>query len=80
MVLTVEVDPTGLDAVPSRGLEGQAAGVINTSEQLGGAVGIAVLTAILVGNSEHRTEESLAENAESPHALIRFLSGSEFAS
>ena len=66
MVLTVN-DPTGLDAVPPQD-QGQAAGVINTSEQLGGAVGIAVLTAILVGNSEHRTEESLAEKGISPSA------------
>ncbi len=44
-VLTVN-DPTGLNSVPGRD-RGQAAGIINTTEQLGGAVGIAALTAIL---------------------------------
>ncbi len=44
-VLTVN-DPTGLNAVPARD-RGQAAGMINTTEQLGGAIGIAALTAIL---------------------------------
>ncbi len=64
MVLTVN-DPTGLDSVPPED-QGQAAGVINTSEQLGGAVGIALLSAILVGNSIHRTNESLAEKGINP--------------
>jgi EmrB/QacA subfamily drug resistance transporter len=44
VVLTVN-DPTGLTSVPEED-QGQAAGMINTSEQLGGALGIAVLTAI----------------------------------
>jgi len=44
IVLTIN-DPTGLTAVPEDA-QGQAAGVINTSEQLGGALGIAVLLAI----------------------------------
>jgi MFS family permease len=44
IVLTIN-DPTGLTAVPED-VQGQAAGVINTSEQLGGALGIAVLLAI----------------------------------
>ena len=44
-ILTVN-DPTGLNAVP-RDDRGQAAGVINTAEQLGGAIGIAGLTTIL---------------------------------
>lgn len=64
MVLTVN-DPTGLDSVPPED-QGQASGVINTSEQLGGAVGIATLSAILVGNSVHRTNETLAEKGISP--------------
>ena len=44
IVLTVN-DPTGLTAVPERD-QGVAAGMLNTSEQLGGAIGIAVLVAI----------------------------------
>ncbi len=64
MVLTVN-DPTGLDAVPPED-QGQAAGVINTSEQLGGAVGIALLSTLLVSNSVHRTNESLAEKGIHP--------------
>jgi len=44
IVLTVN-DPTGLTAVPDED-SGQAAGMINTAEQLGGALGIAALTAI----------------------------------
>jgi hypothetical protein len=43
VVLTVN-DPTGLGAVPERD-RGVAAGMINTSEQLGGALGIAALSA-----------------------------------
>jgi EmrB/QacA subfamily drug resistance transporter len=41
IVLTVN-DPTGINAVPE-GERGQASGVIDTSEQFGGAIGIAVL-------------------------------------
>lgn len=59
IVLTVN-DPTGLDAVPEKD-QGQAAGLINTSEQLGGAVGIAGLTAVLVGISRSRTESALLD-------------------
>lgn len=59
IVLTVN-DPTGLDSVPEKD-QGQAAGLINTSEQLGGAVGIAGLTAILVGISRSRTEAALLD-------------------
>jgi EmrB/QacA subfamily drug resistance transporter len=44
IVLTVN-DPTGLTAVPERD-QGVAAGMLNTSEQLGGAIGIAILVAI----------------------------------
>jgi EmrB/QacA subfamily drug resistance transporter len=46
IVLTVN-DPTGLSSVPP-GDQGQAAGVIDTSEQLGGAIGIAVFTVVLL--------------------------------
>jgi EmrB/QacA subfamily drug resistance transporter len=44
IVLTVN-DPTGLSAVPED-KQGQAAGIINTSEQFGGAIGIAALVAV----------------------------------
>ncbi len=44
IVLTVN-DPTGLNSVPSHD-QGEAAGMINTSEQLGGAFGIVTLSAI----------------------------------
>lgn len=64
MVLTVN-DPTGLDSVPPED-QGQAAGVINTSEQLGGAVGIALLSALLVSTSFERTKESLAAKGVTP--------------
>lgn len=47
IVLTVN-DPTGLTAVPPED-SGEAAGMINTSEQLGGAIGIAALTAVELG-------------------------------
>jgi EmrB/QacA subfamily drug resistance transporter len=52
VVLTVN-DPTGLNSVPE-GDQGQAAGMINTSEQLGGAIGIAVLAAIEVSYYKHQ--------------------------
>jgi len=58
VVLTAN-DPTGLSAVPDDD-QGQAAGVINTTEQLGGAFGIAILTAILVGISVRHTDDALA--------------------
>lgn len=59
VVLTVN-DPTGLGAVPPED-QGEAAGLINTSEQLGGAVGIAALTAVEVGAAESITESRLAD-------------------
>jgi hypothetical protein len=45
LILTVN-DPVGMNAVPAEE-RGEAAGLINTSEQLGGANGVAGLTAIL---------------------------------
>ena len=46
IVLTAN-DPTGLGSVPAED-GGQASGAIDTSEQLGGAVGIAVFTVVLL--------------------------------
>jgi MFS family permease len=46
IVLTVN-DPTGLTAVPEKD-QGQGAGMINTAEQMGGALGIALLSAVLL--------------------------------
>jgi EmrB/QacA subfamily drug resistance transporter len=57
VVLTAN-DPTGLSAVPDED-QGQAAGVINTTEQLGGAFGIALLSAILIGISVNHTDQAL---------------------
>ena len=66
VVLTVN-DPTGLSAVPEND-RGQAAGTINTTEQLGGAVGIAALTAIEVGAAERISYERLADRGIEPTA------------
>jgi EmrB/QacA subfamily drug resistance transporter len=59
VVLTVN-DPTGLGAVPPES-QGEAAGTINTTEQLGGALGIAALTAIEIGAAKRITIERLAD-------------------
>lgn len=64
IVLTVN-DPTGLTAVPERD-SGQAAGTINTAEQMGGAVGIAALTALEVGYYFRLIGERLAERGIEP--------------
>jgi MFS family permease len=64
VVLTVN-DPTGLTAVPERD-RGQAAGIINTTEQLGGALGIASLTAIEIGYASHATLTRLADKGLHP--------------
>ena len=58
IVLTVN-DPTGLTAVPDED-SGQAAGMINTAEQFGGALGIAGLLAIELGYYFHELDERLA--------------------
>jgi len=58
IVLTVN-DPTGLTAVPSDD-SGEAAGMINTSEQLGGALGIAALTAVELGVNFHQIHAKVA--------------------
>jgi hypothetical protein len=64
IVLTVN-DPTGLTAVPDKD-SGEAAGMINTSEQLGGALGIAILEAIELGVNYHRLDEKFAANGVHP--------------
>ena len=58
IVLTVN-DPTGLTAVPDED-SGQAAGMINTAEQFGGAIGIASLLAIELGYYFRELDERLA--------------------
>jgi EmrB/QacA subfamily drug resistance transporter len=64
IVLTVN-DPTGLTAVPPED-SGEAAGMINTSEQLGGALGIAILAAIELGVNYHVLDEKLASQGIHP--------------
>jgi EmrB/QacA subfamily drug resistance transporter len=64
IVLTVN-DPTGLTAVPPED-SGEAAGMINTSEQLGGAIGIAALTAVELGINFAKIEDRLAERGIHP--------------
>ncbi len=64
IVLTVN-DPTGLTAVPAKDT-GEAAGMINTSEQLGGALGIAVLSAVELGVNFHHLDSKLAEQGVHP--------------
>ena len=59
IVLTVN-DPTGLGSVPEED-QGQASGIIDTSEQLGGGVGIAVFTVVLLHIYFGRLFELLAE-------------------
>jgi EmrB/QacA subfamily drug resistance transporter len=64
IVLTVN-DPTGLTAVPAKDT-GEGAGMINTSEQLGGALGIAALTAVELGVNFHTLDSKLAEQGVHP--------------
>jgi MFS family permease len=64
IVLTVN-DPTGLTAVPDQDA-GEGAGMINTSEQLGGALGIAALTAVELGVNFHTLDSKLAEQGIHP--------------
>lgn len=66
IVLTVN-DPTGLTAVPEEDV-GQAAGMINTAEQMGGALGIAILTALELGYYFHVLNEKLATQGFKPTA------------
>jgi MFS family permease len=64
IVLTVN-DPTGLTAVPESD-RGQAAGMINTAEQMGGALGIAALTAVELGYYYDRLFAELADRGVKP--------------
>ena len=59
IVLTVN-DPTALGSVPAQD-QGQASGINDTGEQLGGAVGIALFTAVLLHLYFGRLYGSLAE-------------------
>jgi MFS family permease len=45
---------------------GLASGLINTSQQIGGALGVAILTTV----STSRTADELASGADQPHALV----------
>jgi EmrB/QacA subfamily drug resistance transporter len=64
IVLTVN-DPTGLTAVPAKD-SGEAAGMINTSEQLGGALGIAILEAIELGINFSKLQDHFNEHGIHP--------------
>lgn len=71
IVLTVN-DPIGLTAVPPED-GGEAAGVINTSEQLGGALGIAALSALELGINFNVLFAKLGERGihPDPEQLVR---------
>src|ERR1700742_2920805 len=64
IVLTVN-DPTGLTAVPEKDA-GEGAGMINTSEQMGGALGLAVLSAVELGVNFHDLDSKLAAQGVHP--------------
>jgi EmrB/QacA subfamily drug resistance transporter len=64
IVLTVN-DPTGLTAVPEKDA-GEGAGMINTSEQLGGALGIAILSAVELGVNFHDLHDKLSSEGVHP--------------
>jgi EmrB/QacA subfamily drug resistance transporter len=64
IVLTVN-DPTGLTAVPEKDA-GEGAGMINTSEQLGGALGIAILSAVELGVNFHDLDSKLSAQGVHP--------------
>lgn len=66
IVLTVN-DPIGLAAVSERD-RGEASGVINTTEQLGGAIGIAGLWAVLSGHYHSRLGDLLDRQGIEPTA------------
>jgi EmrB/QacA subfamily drug resistance transporter len=60
IILTVN-DPTGLNSVPEDS-QGEAAGMINTSEQLGGALGIVALAAVTFGYYREKVNDLLASH------------------
>ena len=64
IVLTVN-DPVGLNAVPEKD-RGRAAGMINTSEQLGGALGISILLAVELDWYRHQLVERLHDRGINP--------------
>ena len=64
IVLTVN-DPVGMDAVDEAD-SGQAAGIINTAEQMGGAIGIAGLGAVQLGYYFHLLNARLAARGIHP--------------
>ncbi len=66
IVLTVN-DPVGLNAV-DEGDRGTAAGMINTSEQLGGALGIAILLTVELSVYKHKLFAELADRGIHPTA------------
>jgi EmrB/QacA subfamily drug resistance transporter len=65
IVLTVN-DPVGLGSVPAED-SGEAAGMINTSEQLGGAIGIAAFTAIELGHYYATLDKEFAAKGINPN-------------
>jgi EmrB/QacA subfamily drug resistance transporter len=64
IVLTTN-DPTGLTSVSERD-QGVAAGMLNTSEQLGGAIGIAILAAIELSRYFDKLYERFADRGIRP--------------
>ena len=66
IVLTTN-DPTGLTALPDSE-QGEGAGIINTSEQFGGALGIAALGAIELTYYFHKVYANLASQGYHPTA------------
>jgi EmrB/QacA subfamily drug resistance transporter len=81
IVLTVN-DPTGLTAVPAKD-QGQGAGMINTAEQMGGALGIAILSAVMLEVNIHKLYDKLHElgihatSADANHAKEFILQAEE---
>jgi len=65
VVLTVN-DPTGMNSVDDSD-QGQAAGIINTAEQVGGALGIAILGALQIGYYYDRIYEKIAAKGIVPN-------------
>lgn len=64
VVLTVN-DPVGMNAVAEKD-QGVAAGIINTAEQFGGAIGIAILGAVQVGTYFTFLDNKLAQENVTP--------------